>query len=298
MILVTGAAGKTGRAVLRALAGRGEPTRALIRRVEQTAAVETAGARDVVVGDLNDPAGWERAVAGVRVVYLICPNVSPHEIEIGRRAIAACRSTGVPRLVYHSVLHPQIEAMPHHWSKLRVEELLLESGLDFTILQPAAYMQNVLVHREAILERGVYPVPYSIETKLGMVDVADVAEAAARVLGESGHERATYELAGDEVLTQSEIAERLSDALGRRVRVEETDRGQWAKQAHERGLSGYAIESLQAMFRYYERHGFWGNGRQLAWLLDREPKRFAEFAARILGSDTLSDRARPETSER
>ena len=59
-------------------------------------------------------------------------------------AIRAAQSAGVERFVYHSVLHPQVEIMAHHWQKMRVEEQLFESGLSFTILQPAAYMQNVL----------------------------------------------------------------------------------------------------------------------------------------------------------
>ena len=62
-------------------------------------------------------------------VYHVCPNVSPDEIAIGRVSIAAARSAGVEHFVYHSVLHPQTEAMPHHWLKLRVEEALITSGL-------------------------------------------------------------------------------------------------------------------------------------------------------------------------
>lgn len=68
-------------------------------------------------------------------VYHICPNVHPQEVEIGRIAIDAARAAHVERFVFHSVLRPQIEAMPHHWRKLRVEEMLLASGLNFTILR-------------------------------------------------------------------------------------------------------------------------------------------------------------------
>ncbi|MFN8458488.1 MAG: NmrA family NAD(P)-binding protein [Anaerolineae bacterium] len=73
------------------------------------------------------------------------PQHAPDEVAIGRAAIAVAKAAGGPRSVYHSVLHPHTEKMPHHWHKLRVEELLFESGLEWTILQPAAYMQNVLV---------------------------------------------------------------------------------------------------------------------------------------------------------
>ncbi|HMI17839.1 MAG TPA: NmrA family NAD(P)-binding protein, partial [Bradyrhizobium sp.] len=94
------------------------------------------GVHDIMAGEMDDPRAWSQAVAGTNAVYHICPNMSPHELPFARALVAAAVTHGVRRLVYHSVLHPQIEAMPHHWTKLRVEEMLLRSGLDVTILQP------------------------------------------------------------------------------------------------------------------------------------------------------------------
>ena len=143
MILIIGAAGKTGRAIIQALTKSGETVRALVHRSDQVSFIEALGVDDVLAGDLLDQSVMERAVRGVRAIYHIAPNVSPDEVSIGKTIIAAAQSADVERFVFHSVLHPQIEAMPHHWQKLRVEELLFESGLPFTILQPTAYMQNV-----------------------------------------------------------------------------------------------------------------------------------------------------------
>jgi uncharacterized protein YbjT (DUF2867 family) len=280
MILVTGAAGKTGRAVIRALTARGEVIRALVHRPEQVRLVEGVGAREVVVGDMCVQATMGQAAQGARAVYHICPNVSPDEVAIGQVAIAAARSAGVKHFVYHSVLHPQVEAMPHHWQKLRVEEKLFESGLSYTILQPAAYMQNVLAHWDQIVEQGVYSVPYAVETRLGMVDLEDVAEAAAAVLTEPGHAGAVYELAGTEVLSQVEVATILGQQLGRPVRAEAVSLETWERRARESGLGDYQIETLVKMFRYYERYGFWGNPRVLSWLLGRPPTTFAAFVER------------------
>ena len=280
MILVTGAAGKTGRAVIRALTAKGEAVRALVHRDEQIQSVEALGAQQVVVGDMRLQATMDQAAWGVRAVYHICPNVSPDEVAIGQVAIVAARSAGVEHFVYHSVLHPQIEAMPHHWQKLRVEEQLFESGLCYTILQPTAYMQNVLAHWDQIMEQGVYPVPYAVETRLGMVDLEDVAEAAAVVLTESGHAGAVYELAGAEVLSQAEVATILSRRLGYPVRAETVPLETWERRARESGLGDYQVQTLVKMFRYYERYGFWGNPRVLSWLLGRFPTTFAAFIER------------------
>ncbi len=87
MILVTGSAGKTGRALLRALSARGEEARALVHRPEQARLVTEAGAQDVVVGDMRDPKTMEQATEKVRAVYHIPPNVHPDEITIGMRVI-------------------------------------------------------------------------------------------------------------------------------------------------------------------------------------------------------------------
>ena len=132
--------------------------------------------------------------------------MAEQELEIGRSVIAAARTADLRRFVFHSVLHPQTAEMAHHWQKMRVEALLFRSGLDFTILQPAAYMQNVLAGRDLITARGEYRVPYALSTRIGMVDLLDVAEVAARVLSEDGHAGATYELATGERLSQHEVA--------------------------------------------------------------------------------------------
>jgi uncharacterized protein YbjT (DUF2867 family) len=184
--------------------------------------------------------------------------------------------------VYHSVLHPQTEAMPHHWQKLRVEEHLFESGLAYTILQPAAYMQNVLAGWDSILEQGIYSVPYPVQTRLGMVDVEDVAGAAALVLTQAGHAGAIYELAGPEALTQVQVAAILGQALGRAVRAEELALDAWEQRARASGLGDYQVETLVKMFRYYERYGLWGNPNVLRWLLGRPPTPFAAFVERVL----------------
>src|SRR5258708_25162333 len=139
-----GVGGKTGNAVIKALVARDAAVRALVRSSAHEAALRAMGTSDVVVGAMDDPAALSRATNGVQAIYHICPNVSPHEVVFAKALVAAATDLGVSRLVYHSVLHPQIEAMPHHWNKLRVEEMLFVSALEIAIFQPTAYMQNSL----------------------------------------------------------------------------------------------------------------------------------------------------------
>ncbi len=282
MILITGAGGKTGKAVVKVLAAKSEAVRAFVHREEYESVVKALGAQEAVVGGLGDEAALRGAMEGVRAVYHICPNVNSEEQRIGELVIGAAQATGVEHFVFHSVLHPQAEAMPHHWNKVRVEEALFESGLPFTVLQPTAYMQNILAGWGAIVERGLYSVPYPVETRLSLVDLDDVAEAAAIVLTEPGHIGATYELVGTPPLSQVEVAEALSQKLGRPVRADTQSIETWEERARASGMGEFQRQTLIRMFRYYEQYGLAGNPNVLGWLLRRPPTTLAAFVERTI----------------
>ncbi|MDX1659368.1 MAG: NmrA family NAD(P)-binding protein [Nitriliruptorales bacterium] len=271
MILVTGAAGKTGLAVIGALARRGESVRALVHRPAQREEVRGAGAAEVAVGDQRDRRVLASALGGVEAVYHIAPNVHPDELAMGRSVVAACQHVGVTRLVYHSVIHPQLETMPHHWHKLRVEEAVIGSALRWTILRPCAYLQNVLGYLRDARDEGVYRVPYATGHPAWMVDLADVAEVAGRVLTEDGHVYATYDLCGPQGLSATGVATILSQHLGRAVEAERIDPDDWREEAQRSDLDPRSVDLLHAMFRHYDTHGVPGNPRILEMLLGRAP---------------------------
>jgi uncharacterized protein YbjT (DUF2867 family) len=277
LILVTAAAGRTGRAVVRALAARGIAARALVRRPEQVAQLRTDGAAEVVVGDLRDRAFLRRAAHGTGGAYYICPELNPAEEEIGEGLMKAMRDAGAWRLVYHSVLHPQADGLPHHLMKLHAERRVVDSGLAFTILQPAPYMQNLAAHRYDVVTHGVYRVPYSVLAPFSWIDLRDVAEVAATVLAEPGHDAATYELAGPEPLSSAQVAERWAAVLGRPVRAETMRREAWVASLDRSGVGGFGLEARAAMTRYYDRHGMVGNPNALGWLLPRAAHTLTDY---------------------
>lgn len=285
MILVTGAAGKTGRAVTRQLVARQQSVRALVYRQGQVGNLEQLGAADVVAGDMCDPSVLAAAMHGIQTVYHICPNMHPNETAIGAAAIAAASSAGVERLVYHSVLLPAIESMPHHWQKHLVEERIKASDLAHTILQPCAYMQNMLPQWDQIATSGEIAVPYAVTSRLSMVDLENVAEAAAIVLSSAGHEGATYELCGPDSLSQEDVAEILADQLNVSVRASVVALADWERDARSAGLSDYAIDSLLKMFEYYHRHGLSGRSQDLERLLNRPSTPFTEFVRRTIAGE-------------
>ncbi len=279
MILVTGAGGKTGRTLVQALSQVGSVC-ALVHREEHVSALQTLGAEKVILGDMRDQTALRFAMQGARRVYHICPNMNPDETLMGKLVIGEARKAGVEHFVYHSVLHPQTEKLTHHWQKLRVEEMIFESGLPFTILQPAPYMQNLLAGWKNIMEDGVLRVPYSVDSKFSFIHLDDIAEVAKIVLSEPNHKNATYELAGTPPLSHVEVAKICSRALKRDVRAEKEEIGDWRLRV--KGLSEYTFENLVRMFEYYDQWGLTGNTTVLRWLLKREPTSLESFIDKII----------------
>jgi NAD(P)H dehydrogenase (quinone) len=280
MVLITGAGGKTGQAIIKALSAHGEACHAFVHRETHAARIQALGANAASVGSLEDVDAIAGAADGADTIYHICPNVSPREWQFACNTVAAATRAGLRRFIYHSVLHPQIEAMPHHWRKMRVEEMLFASGLDVTILQPTVYMQNILASWPAIVTTGVHRVPYPAATRLSLVDLDDVATAAVEVATTDGHVGATYELAGTAPLSQREVADIIASVLQRPVRAEEETAEAWAARATAAGMSDDQRDTLVKMFRYYAEHGLVGNPNVLKWLLRREPTSLAGFIAR------------------
>jgi uncharacterized protein YbjT (DUF2867 family) len=159
--------------------------------------------------------------------------------------------------------------------------MLFVSALEIAIFQPTAYMQNSLAQWDRMVRDGVYRVPYPAETRLSLVDLDDVAEAAALVLTSAGHSGATYELVGMPPLSQIEIAGTFGQTLNKAIRVEAEAVESWDQRARSAGMDSYQRETLIKMFRAYARDGLKGNPNVLGWLLGRPATSLAAFAARI-----------------
>ena len=193
MLLVTAAHGNQGKLLIPRLLAAGLPLRACVRSAESARTLRAAGVTDLVVGDLSDPGLLAQAMQGVEQVYYIGPALHPRERETGLAAVAAARAAGVRHFVFSSVLHAIITDLVQHEIKRDIEEQLISSGMEFTILQPANYM---LRHRlRPAFAEGVFRLSWALDRYQSMVDLGDVTEVAAAVLADSGqHAGATYEL--------------------------------------------------------------------------------------------------------
>jgi uncharacterized protein YbjT (DUF2867 family) len=271
-VLVVGASGKTGRAVASALLARGVAVRAAVRPGREAAA--PAGGTPVVL-DLVSGQGLAAALDGARAAYHLAPNVHPDEVGIARRLADAAVAAGLPRVVFHSVLHPDDARMPHHLRKAEAEAVLRAAlGAGLTVLRPAAYHQNLLGQALG----GAVTVPYSPDAPFTTVDLADVAAVAADALTGS-HPGAALDLGGPQVLTTREMAGLAASALGRPVEVRHMSVSQWLA-GPGAALPGSAKEALVAMFRAYDESGLVGDSTALAVALGRPPTTWLRCVSR------------------
>ena len=281
-ILVTGASGKTGQRVVASIVKKGGSVRAFVRRPEAGNLLRQAGASEITVGDMMDHDSLRRAMTGAGQALHICPPMHPKEDAIARTMIGLAGELLVDRFVLYSVLHPLLADVPHHDRKLQAERALVDSGLNYTILQPGRYMQHLAVIWKAVLAIGVHSMPFSTAARFSLADLSDLAEAAARIMTEPGHEAATYQLAGPDALSQDDCAGILTKVLGRPIRAVAKSLEDFRRDAAAAGMPAERIEVMSKMNAHYDAHGLVGNSNVLRWILAREPTRFAEFVVREL----------------
>lgn len=282
-ILVTGANGKTGRAVTAALAARGATVRAFIRDAAQWPLLQSLGkVAEYAGGDLQDSGSIARALQGCDAMVHIGPPMHPDEVAMTRNAIEAAQKSALPHFVYYSVMHSLRRDVRHHRLKLDCEEMLVGSGLAYTILQPTRYMQHLEPIWKQVTEQGVHAMPFNVDVRFNVADLLDHAAATATVvMASSAHHYATYELAGPEALSQTDMAAVISKVIGRQVTARAVPLDELRARAVAAGNSADRVEQMLSMNAHYDHHGFLGNPNVLRMVLGREPTRFEDYVQRL-----------------
>lgn len=282
MIVVTAANGNQGRLLVPKLLAAGMPVRACVATDTSAARLTSLGVAEVVVGDLSDPDALADALRGAEKVFHVGPTLHPREREMGVGVVdAACRE-GVEHVVFSSVLHSIATGLVQHEIKRDVEEHLVASGLEFTILQPANFMLPLKLR--PVFERGVFELSWSLERRQSMVDLEDVTDVALTVLTDSkAHTGATYELVGPGRYTAHDLGEIIGRVLGRPVEVRRIDADDYLRAWVGGGDPAdfpHQLQVLRSITGHYSSHDFIGNPNVLTWLLGRPPTTFEEFVRR------------------
>jgi uncharacterized protein YbjT (DUF2867 family) len=283
-VLVVGAAGRVGTEVVKALLQRGADVRALTRRQRKPGAFPDAV--EIALGDLSDPVSIAQAMNGVDKLFLLIGSENvPVELTQCLIAYDLAKQAGLKHVTYVSVYRAdQFIEVPHFANKYAVEEALRAGGMPYTILRPAYFAQNERGLKPELTVLGVYPTPVGNQG-LAVVDVRDLAEAAAISLTEEGHNGKTYDLVSSEMLTGPDAAATWSRLLDKQIAYAgHADFDGFEAQLREKGNPSWRAWDLRVTFQGLLERGFSNTEDQtarFAALLGRQPRTYSSFAEEL-----------------
>jgi uncharacterized protein YbjT (DUF2867 family) len=297
MILVTGATGLTGSAVIRVCAERELPVRALVRDPAKVPALGIPAAVEIAEGDMLEPDTLDGALDGVDRVLLIS-SPDPQLVETQCTFVDAAKRAGVPHIVKLSGMGC--------WSGSRfrfarmhaeVERYLEASGVAWTHLRPSTFLQT---HFQGliptILGEGTVYLPMA-DARITPVDVEDIARVAVALLQSSGHEGKSYEMTGPEALTTAEMAEHISEVIDRPIRYVDMPPDGYREALLAAGVPAYFVDAMDELFAE-RRHGVDESRPNISTheLFDVVPTTLASFVRRhvdVFRGDVPADRLVP-----
>src|ERR1700730_9695931 len=279
MILVTGATGLNGMELLRRLSARGVAVRALVRNPAKAEAIAALPHVQIVQGDMARPVTLAEALHDIDRAMLISSS-DPDMLDVQSNFIDAARKAGVKHVVKLSGIMPELDSA-FRFARMHgeIEKRLEASGMAFTHLRAGELMPSYFRQVAILAAKGA--LFFAMENqRIASIDIGDLAEIAALVLTNPGHEGKIYPLTGPEALTMTEVAERLSAATGKKIKYINVSPEDVRKAQLAAGVPAYIADALAELFaerRKGKESQVWPIAQTL---LGRRPTSFAEFAAR------------------
>jgi uncharacterized protein YbjT (DUF2867 family) len=279
MIAVVGATGNTGRATVRELMALGESPICVVRNPDKAREVLGEGAR-IAVAELTDPTALEKALQGVRSVFVVTghnPQSDDQQINI----LEAAKASGVEFFVKVSggraVVGPDVESIVgrgHH----RVEEAMKASGLGWVLLRPGLFMQNTLAQAALIKGDSKMVLPFPKDVPIAFIDTRDSGALAAHVVRDPGrHAGKTYEYTGAQSSFE-DFAKAFSEVLGRSITYIQASMEQAQQTLKARGVPDWLIAHQLAVARVAANGGFSAENTQpILEILGRPPRTIKQF---------------------
>ena len=215
-ILITGATGNVGGAALDNLGSTDADLRVLTRDESKAQGMRDRGV-EAVVGDFLRLETLRPALEGVSTVFLLTP-IHPEQVPQASNVIEAAKESGSDTRIVRLSVHQASHEAPTRISRqhAEIEDELRSSGLPYTLLRPQSLMQNTLLAARTVASEGRIYQPFE-DGRLGMIDARDIGEVAANVLTEDGHQGEVYTLTGPASISFYDVAQELSEILGKEV---------------------------------------------------------------------------------
>lgn len=251
-ILVTGATGAIGKALIKDLQEKNIAFLAGTRNVEESKA-KLGSSEELVSFSFDNPATFEAATAGVDKVFLLGPAMVLEMDHLINPFLDFLKSKGILRVVYLSALKSD-QMGPDMTFHLKTEAKLANDGFDYTILRASFFAQNFKNYEwENITQRGI-TLATAGDGKVGFIDVADIAAVASAVLSEEGHSKKTYELTGPEALSYFDAATILSEVTGKTIVYPQPSPEQYVTILKEAGAPDFVATYMNSVYSVIANH--------------------------------------------
>jgi uncharacterized protein YbjT (DUF2867 family) len=276
MILITGASGSVGKAVLLEAIRKESGVRAMYRSKEE-AAKAPAGC-EAVLADYSDKQSLRKALEGVSSVYIVCSPI-PKLVELESNMLDACKESGIKHVVLNSALGAGDfgKSFPS-WHR-KVEDKLKTTGMSYTILRPNGFLQNIVTfNAPSIRAQGAFYAAMG-DAKVSYLDVGDIAAVAVKALKGGTHAGKTYELNGPEAISNAELAKRISKIAGRAVNYVDIPEPAQREAMLGLGMPEWQATALLELQQYYKQGGGAKTDGLLKSLIEREPVTLDQYLA-------------------
>jgi len=217
-ILITGATGNVGLSVLKAIANHNNNLQiyAGLRNIETDSAKLKDYNVSLVTFDFENEITFKSALEKIDILFLLRPPQLANVSKFFKPLIDEASKAKITHIVFLSVQGVESSKfIPHH----KIEKLIVDSEIPYTFLRPAYFMQNftTTLRNDLINNRRIY-LPAG-QTKFTIIDVDDIGDVTAKILTEpQKHINKSYELTNNETLTFSEMAEKISKGIGKKIK--------------------------------------------------------------------------------
>jgi len=274
MILITGASGNVGKAVLQEVNRRESKFRGTFRSKEEAA--KAPSGCEAVLADYSDRQSLHKAMDGVTSVFVVCSPI-PQLVELESNVVDVCKETGVKHVVLNSALGAGDYGKSFPSWHRKVEDKLKTTGMSYTILRPNGFLQNIVAYNApSIRAQGAFYAAMG-DAKVSYLDVGDIAVVAAIALKGGVHAGKTYELNGPEAISNQELAKRISKVAGRTVNYVDIPESAQREAMLGLGMPEWQVTALLELQQYYKQGGGAKTDGLLQALIERNPVTVAQY---------------------
>ena len=273
MILITGASGNVGKEVLKQTVAAGVKVRAAFQSANRAASAPSGV--EIATVDYNQPETLRSALKGVDRVFLVGPPAQ-NLVALERSAVDAIKQAGAPHIVKLSAMGGRAAIFPRQHAES--EDYIKSSGVAFTFLRPNGFMQNLVNYNASTINSQNAFYGCQGDGKVSHIDIRDVAAVAVKALTSDGHQGKSYTLTGPRALANSEIAQILTDDLGRDIRYVDLPAGQFKQALLGAGLPEWSVDALIDLQQLYNNGGASAVTSDVEQVLGHKPRSFEQFS--------------------